>query len=62
MRPIEVNKRAEGLKFTSEDGDVDELKLLPPLTPDGIGGTSGVRLPRWQVWKIGSLPNGTSLR
>jgi hypothetical protein len=37
MRPIEVIKNAEGLKFSSEDGDVDELILLPPLTPDEIG-------------------------
>jgi cell wall assembly regulator SMI1 len=36
MRPLEVIKKAEGLKFTSEDGDVDKLKLLPPLTSDEI--------------------------
>jgi hypothetical protein len=36
MRPIEILKKAEGLKFTSEDGDTDELELLPPLTPDEI--------------------------
>jgi hypothetical protein len=36
MRPIEILKNAAGLKFTSEDGDTDELKLLPPLTLDEI--------------------------
>jgi cell wall assembly regulator SMI1 len=36
MRPIEILKKAEGLKFTSEDGDADELALLPPLPPDEI--------------------------
>jgi hypothetical protein len=34
MRPIEILKKAEGLKFTSEDGDTVELELLAPLTPN----------------------------
>lgn len=32
MKPIEVMKKAQGLKFQSEDGDIDDIKLLPPLT------------------------------
>jgi hypothetical protein len=32
MKPIEVMKKSQGLKFQSEDGDIEEIKLLPPLT------------------------------
>ncbi len=36
MTPTEILKKAKGLKFTSEDGDTDELELFPPLAPDEI--------------------------
>ncbi len=35
-RPIEIIKEAQGRKFEDEDGNVVELKLLPPLNSDEI--------------------------
>lgn len=32
MTPLEVIRQAEGMTFENEDGYVDELKLLPPLS------------------------------
>jgi hypothetical protein len=31
MKAIDILKEAEGTKFEDEDGEVEELKLLPPL-------------------------------
>ncbi len=36
MKPLEVIQRAEGTKFENEDGDIEELKLLPPLTAEQL--------------------------
>jgi hypothetical protein len=35
-RPIEIIKEAQGTKFEDEDGNVQELKLLPPLNSEEI--------------------------
>jgi hypothetical protein len=35
-RPIEIIKEAQGTKFEDEDGGVEELKLLPPLSSEEI--------------------------
>jgi hypothetical protein len=35
-RPIEIIKEAQGTKFKDEDGNVEELKLLPPLDNEEI--------------------------
>jgi cell wall assembly regulator SMI1 len=32
MRAIDILKAAERTQFENEDGGIDELKLLPPLT------------------------------
>ena len=37
-RPIEIVKEAQGTKFEDEDGNVVELKLLPPLNSEEIKG------------------------
>ena len=36
MTPFELVQQAEGRKLVNEDGDVDHLKLLPPLGADDL--------------------------
>ncbi len=36
MKLIEIMKKAQGLKFQSEDGDIEEIRLLPPLTVEEL--------------------------
>ena len=37
LKPIDVIKQAEGSRLEDEDGHIEELRLLPPLTPDEFG-------------------------
>jgi hypothetical protein len=36
VKPLEIIQRAAGTKFKTEDGDIEEFKLLPPLTLDEL--------------------------
>jgi hypothetical protein len=37
MTPLSILKQAEGTVFVDEDGDHDELELLPPLSGAELG-------------------------
>lgn len=34
--PLDILKKAEGTRFVDEDGNIDALKLLPPLSPEEL--------------------------
>ena len=36
MTPLNIVKKAEGTRFEDEDGNIDAIKLLPPLSPEEL--------------------------